>query len=514
MKVLSVEKQRSVEEQILLHFLISDKFCHSIIPVFKLEYMQIDTYQTICKWVVGYYEKHKKAPKMNIKRIWQVEKSKMDEEDADILKSILFKLNIQQEKEENLNIEYAIETASAYFRKRDLVISIDTMQEYVDRDMLDEAELVRYQIGARIESVETGSKTFSSEAVEECFDDYFTSDTFQFNGYLNNIIGNIQRGHFIAFMGPPKRGKTTWMVECASQALMSGMKVAFFSFEMRRRRINQRFYQRYGNLLLPSHFLGDKIYQYPIADCKKNQHGICDKKIRKNKIVLWEQGSEFPDFHEANPEYKPCTVCYDEPKLRGEIDITTWFEYIERPLININTAQNVIRSFKMQEDNLRVVFYPRGTKSLDDIIQKLELLEHVENFRPDVVIIDYLDITKIGGKSRDDRHNLNAVWEKADGYSTDKNIILISATQAGRSSANRKSLVVEDISEEWRKIAHLDKLIAINQYKDEKKRKVQRLGLLANRDDDFDPHDQALCLQNMSACQPCIDSYRYLTDEE
>ncbi len=514
MKILSVEKQRSIEEQILLHLIISDRFCHTLCPVINLDFFQIDSYRIIAKWIYDYWEKHKKSPKKNIKKIYQVEKVKMDDEEAKIISSILTSIKYQEENEENINIDYAIENASKYFRKRDLTISADLMQEYLRRDMLDEAEIVRYKINTQIQAIESGSNTFSMEAIEECFDESNNSETFSFNGYMNNIVGKIERGHFIAFMGPPKRGKTTWLVECASQALVAGLKVAFFSFEMRRRRINQRFYQRFGGLLLPSYYLGEKIYEYPIVDCKKNQNGECDYKIRKNKITLFEKGQEKPSPAKANPDYQPCSVCYDDPKLNEFFELAVWFEIIRNPTVNIHTAQKVAKAFAMYEKNLKVFFYPRGTKSLDEIIQKLNILEHIEKFRPDVVIVDYLDITKIGNRSKEDRHNLNAVWEQADGYSTEKNIVFISATQAGRTSSNRKSLVVEDISEEWRKIAHIDKLIAINQTPEEKRNKTQRIGLLANRDDDFDPSDQALCFQNMSACQPCLNSYRTILKDE
>ena len=516
MKVLSVERLRSVEEQILLHLIISDKFCHAICPVLNLDYFQVDSFRTIAKWIKKYYDEHKKSPKKNIRKIYQVEKISIKESEADILKSVLTSLKYQEEKEETINLEYAISAASNYFRKRDLSITADLMQEYIQRDMLDEAEIIRYKINTQIQEAEVGSHTFSQEALEECFDETITGDTFTFNGYLSNIVGKIERGHFLAFMGPPKRGKTTWLVECASQALFSGLKVAFFSLEMRRRRINQRFYQRFGGLLLPSHYLGNRIFEYPVADCEFNQNGSCEYKIRMNSVPLFPPGdAEKPTSIEDTPDgYRPCIACYQDLKIRKNCKITTWFEIINNPEVNIHNAQKVRKSFSMYEKNLRVFFYPRRSKSLEEIIQKLTLLEHVENFLPDVVIIDYLDITKPLGRGTQERHDLNAIWEMADGFSTEKNITLISATQAGRGSAKRKSLVVEDISEEWRKIAHVDKLIAINQSSDEKRRKVQRIGLLANRDDDFSTHDQALCLQNMSACQPCIDSYQLMMEDD
>ncbi len=516
MKLLSVEKQKSIEEQILLHLIVSDTFCHTVCPITNLDYFQVGSFRTIAKWIKEYYDKHKKSPKKNIKKIYQVEKTGLEEDEAAIIKSILTSIKYQEEKEENINIEYAIESASKYFRQRDMDISLDLMQEYLRRDMIDEAEVVRYKINHQIQTIESGSNTFSTEAVEECFDEAMTKDTFQFNGYLNNIVGKIDRGHFIAFMGPPKRGKTAWLVECGSQALMAGLKVAFFSFEMRRRRINERFYQRFGGLLKPSYFLGEKIYDYPVADCISNQNNTCDFKIRENRVgIITEDQKEVPEYNSNSfQNYQPCTKCYDDKKLQEFFKLTTWYETIRNPTLNISSAQKIITSFKRFENNLKVFFYPRGSKSLEDVIRKLEILEYIDKFTPDVIILDYLDITKpLSGKFTQERHGLNAVWEMADGYSTDKNVIFISATQAGRGSPKRKNLMVEDISEEWRKIAHLDKLIAINQSASEKRKKVQRIGLLANRDDDFDPNDQALCLQNFSACQPCIDSYRIMSDD-
>ena len=506
-KILSVEKEIGIERQILLGLIISDKFYHSISHASKVEYFQSEQHKLIAKWVLDYCREYQTTPKNKIKSIFDFERKNLKEETAQITGTVLNKIGFEFEDESTFNIDYVLKNGIEYFKKRNLEITANQILTLLDRNQLTEAEKLRYEI-TPIEYIDEGVYTFSSTALEEIADkEAFKQETFSYNGYMGNVVGEIERGQFIAFLGGPKTGKTWWLIETAAQALMANLKVAFISMEMNKAAINNRIYQRFDSLVQPSLFLGDSVYNFPVLDCVKNQMDTCYESYRTNKVSLFNDTGGRHCFGEHG-DYMPCTYCHEH--IPKEFELATWFEKIHRPELNMQTRYQAVKNFKRLENKLKIYFYPRSSISIEGITDKLELVEYKENFIPDVVIVDYLDITK-GIK---DRHDINRIWEYFDGYTTGKNIIGFTVSQAGRQTKNKKNIGIDDISEEWRKVAHVNKFIGIHQTVEEKRKKILRTGLLANREDDFDEYHQALVLQNLSAGQVCLDSYKYISPDE
>ena len=55
---------------------------------------------------------------------------------------------------------------------------------------------------------------------------------FQFPGELGRVCGPFTTEDFIAYIAPPKRGKTWWLMASALVAALKGRKVLFVSLEM------------------------------------------------------------------------------------------------------------------------------------------------------------------------------------------------------------------------------------------------------------------------------------------
>ena len=508
-KILSVEREKGVEEQILLSLIVSTDFCNNINQVINYDYFQIADHQIIARWAMDYYTDYKQAVGKRITGLYHIYKKDFNEERAQIIYHVLNNIGYEFYDEETFNVDMMIKEASKYFKKRNLELAVEKMQAFLSKNAIDEAEQVRYEISPPIEVEERGIFTLSTEALEEIANkEKYNHEVFNYSGYFNNIIGNIERGQFLAFLGGPKTGKSWMLVETACQALIRGLKIIFVSLEMPRSQINDRIYQRMNSLIVPSIFLQDKVHHFPVLDCKKNQNDSCFEKYRTSEIGLINCYGKLCTFEEQPLNYVPCSYCYENaPDL---FDMTTWFESIPRPELSYMTRKQAIDNFKYLKENLVTVFYPRTSMSIQEITQKIEILKYKQKFFPDVLIVDYLDITK-GNK---DRHDLNAIWEYFDSYTTDQNIIGVTVSQAGRQTKHKTTIDVDDVSEEWRKIAHVNKFIGIHQTIEEKRRKVLRLGLLANREDDFDKYHQALVLQNLSAGQVCLDSYKYIAKEE
>ncbi len=506
--ILSVEKEKGIEEQILLSMIVSTEFCNNITTTFNLDYLQISNHQIIAKWAMDYFVDYKEAIGKKILGIYRINQKDLSNEKAQMLYHTLTKLGFEFYDEENFNVDLMIKEAGKYFKKRNLEITIEKMQAYVSQNALDKAEAIRYEIAPPLEIEERGIYTLTNDALEEIVNkEEYSHETFTYTGYFSNIIGNIERGQFLAFLGPPKSGKSWVLVETACQALIRGLKVVFVSLEMPRHKINNRIYQRMGSLIVPSTFLQERVYWFPVLDCIKNQMDSCFESYRMSRVGLLDQNNQKLTFENQSPDYVACDYC--RKRIPQDYEMTTWFEIIQRPELNYQTRKKVVDNFKYLKQNLVSIFYPRSSKTIQEITQKIEILQYKEKFIPDVVIVDYLDITK--GIS--DRHDINRIWEYFDGYTTDKNVIGVTVSQAGRQTLHKTNIDLDDISEEWRKAAHVNKFVGIHQTLAEKKRKVLRMGLLANREDDFDKYHQALFLQNLSAGQVCLDSFQFIAEE-
>lgn len=508
-KFLSIEKEKGTEEQILLSLVVSTRFCDKMAEKTNLDYFQQSDYRLLAKWALEYYNKYKTAIGQKILSTFSVNKSTLSEERAEVLYHIITKLGIEFQEDDVFNYSYMTDVALKYFKKRDLQITVEKMEGFIMKDALEEAEKIRYEISPTSLDFDNFTYALSMEALEQIIEKQeYKGETFTYNGYLGNIIGDIERGMFIAFLGGPKTGKSWWLVETACQALMKKLKVVFVSLEMPEEQINKRIYQRMGSLIKPSIFLRDKVYNFPVLDCSKNQNDTCYEAYRASRVGLIDEHGNLCEFGEHDPEYKPCSYCYEN--IPKEFEMTSWYEHIRRPQVDDQNIHKVINSFKYLKTNLITLFYPRGTKTIQGITDQIDVLSHKHNFIPDVVLIDYLDITQ----GADDRHGINKIWEYFDGYTTERHIIGASVSQAGRQTKRKRNIGIDDISEEWRKVAHVNKFFGLHQTPSEKRNKLMRVGLLANREDDFDEMHQALVLQNLSAGQVCLDSYKYIAEEE
>jgi hypothetical protein len=62
------------------------------------------------------------------------------------------------------------------------------------------------------------------------------------------------------------------------------------------------------------------------------------------------------------------------------------------------------------------------------------------------------------------------------------------------------------VSEDWRKVANVDLMVAINQTEEEKRSGCIRVSVIAGREEEFDQKRSCIVLQNLELGQVCLDS--------
>jgi len=104
--------------------------------------------------------------------------------------------------------------------------------------------------------------------------------------------------------------------------------------------------------------------------------------------------------------------------------------------------------------------YPPKRASLDTIEAHLQQLEHQEEFKPDLVIIDYLDLLRTKGRS-ERKDEIDDVYTDAKGLAKERSIPIISPSQANRTGADEGILQGKNAAGSYDKIMIGDIIISL-----------------------------------------------------
>ena len=129
---------------------------------------------------------------------------------------------------------------------------------------------------------------------------------------LGRFIGPIDRGWFVAWFAPAKRGKTTYMTYSLVHAILRKLNVVLFSLEMP---IDQLYSRYLAAVTGDKPELGDRVVMTPIMDCHFNQTGTCDLEQRVGFGNLLTSEGRMPTYDEAS-DWEVCTACRGETNFK------------------------------------------------------------------------------------------------------------------------------------------------------------------------------------------------------
>lgn len=479
---------------------MSKKFLQEIKDVYSPDYIKNEFVKVICFWCLQYYSEYEKAPESHIKDIFELARGELSEEEATIIEAFLTNLSEQYEEGQGINEEYILDTTFKYFKTRELELTAKNITKLLENNKVEEAEeqIANYKKVAKVTS--KWYNPFDTKTILEAFDD--ENDTIlRFPGQLGRMIGAFEREWLIMILGSFKRGKTAWMIEIAVLALFSRLKVVFISLEMKKKNLNKRIYKR----ITASSEEGEMQFIYPVFDCYYNQTGDCTKEIRTNNIKIVDAEGNKPEFTKTM-KYKPCTVC----RGTDEYHMATWFASFERPKL---TPRNVISKTKAfstmyGNNNLRVQCYPKFSANISDIKRDLDILEQVDGFIPDVIVIDYAGILR----PEDSRHKkldqIDETWKMLGQLAAERKCLVATGWQGNRGAIYKNKMDQESVSEWIGILGHVDVAMTLNQTKEEKRNKQMRIGLIGHRHKDFDEDEGCVVLQQADLGQMELDSER------
>ena len=492
----------SQERQMLIGLIISDNVCKSLIHIIDPNILQASYSARIIKWIKSYYSHYDKAPGRYIEDIFNQNKKDIEEAEATLISRLLESLSEEYETAKQFNSKYIIDKSLNYLTERALKTHKDNIDRCIETGKFKKAEAIIANYKKITQVTSKWINPFDPKQINATFEND-GDKLFKLPGVLGDLIGWFEREYFVAIVAPSKRGKSWFLLELAVQSVINRFKVVFISLEMNDRRIKNRFYRN-----LSSSIENKTKIQYPCFDCFSNQIGDCDRRERTNSIQLIKDGDDPLPIHDEKMKYRPCTYCRtNDPSYYIP---ATWFEIDERQEFNLNTIRKKIKKTgKMYGDNkIRFLAYPRFSASITDLERDLDILEFTEEFIPDVIITDYIDIFKPSDNTGEYRHNIDQLWTHHARMASQRHALVITANQASKKSWDAQNVLASDSSENYRNSAHVDIMLTLNQKDEEKKMGVMRVAVVTHRDREFHQKDDVKILQQLSAGQILIDSER------
>lgn len=521
---IKIEKiDPSLEKLIVTGMIIDTKFISEIAHSAKKEYFKGTFTGIVAEWCREYFAQQKKAPGSAIHDIFIIKKDTEfdDEEGKEVIGTIKeFLENILNNGNKTFNTDYVLRKAFAYLQENSLYYRLEKSNRLLKNGDVEGALKVLRETGKEVFSESRRAITFPD--ADELYRIYNSDreSIMRMPGELGRYIGPLRRGKYFALLGPTKRGKTHWLIEFAYQAVVSGLKVYFFSLEVPKEDIEELVMMRFLNKEIIE---GDEQwlnYEVPVFDCMLNQTGECSLDIctSPDSCVFDEDTGKLEEY-DREMEHIPCTECLNREELKENYKQSTWFLTIKRETIKSRDIQLFVDAFDRQmKGSLKIKSYPISTATIEDIENDLDKEEAYNNWVADVVVIDSLDNFKKNLKLGDKRHQLSEIWEEISRITKTRNYLTFTATQGNRGSFQKDRLEATDTAEDWSKAMVLDGLLAINERGTTLKENVlkdkywkrQQLEWLLHRYKKTIPYQQCMILQNFDLGQTVLDSQIYM----
>jgi hypothetical protein len=433
-------------------------------------------------------------------------KSNLPEEQAAEIEDFLHEISTEYEEQEAINVPYLLKETERHFRLNTLDTARVELGRCITGNRIDDGEAVMSEFKRPTRPETTGIDPLRDhQAITDALGDQGQADKLmRFPGDLGDLVGDIERGYLLAFVGNTGIGKSWWLMQLGWWGIMAGLNVLFVSFEMSQKKITTRTYQWATGLVLPRH--AGKIH-IPVWDCVKNQRDVCELAKRVNGIKLTNDKNKVPTYSTAPAGYAPCTACF---KNKAEYEPTSWFVEKERGPLTVPKAlkmRSMIRRQRGRVGQFKVVQYPAGSTSVSDLKTHMNNLEDYNNFQTDILITDYADKMQSPSSYKEKRHNIDDIWDEHKGLAQERNILVATASQ-GNTVRDGKDLKQGNWAESITKLHLCDVAVRINQKPEEKRAGIYRFGIAKLRDDDFDLTGEVMVLCSLKIGRPYISSYK------
>lgn len=493
--------QSDIEKRILSNLITNTDYARQIIPVIEADTFETPYIRRLSNYIIEYFKTYQESPGKTIQAIFNVKKEKMSPEDSELISDLLSGLSneFEKDKDERPNTEYLVQTAKDYLNKRHFAVLGERLQAFAKLGEIKECE----QVLLKHKSVSVSDSKYINlhdpTTVKTILANRDSDILFRMDGVLGELIGDIRKGQLIGVLGRTNIGKSFFLREIMFQALLNRIKCAEFNFEMMESSIGIRHYKRILGL-------GDEGKQqlYPVFDCKLNVFNSCQSPDRKCKVGLINNLGDIPSYGDHNPLYSPCSVCRGKNK---NYEASVWYEPIYKKAIDSGLIENGVRGFQMMfGDNLRTVCWPRYSATIKDCEHQLDMMEYNEGFIPEFSIWDYDEIVKPETNFDNPMNASDEIYKNLCGLLQRRKMGGFIGMQLNRTGAAAKKGSIFSVSNDFKKIMHLDGVLILSASDREKEAGILNVSVGKARDSEFIVSKEVQVLTHHSTGQSNLDS--------
>jgi len=486
-------------KRILTDLIVSDEFCAELLPFAKKEYFP-KTVAPLLKWIESHFNEYAEAPREEIRTIFEQQSEFLNDDEFTIIHNTLEHLS-DYEGTFKGNIALRKNLALHYLKTKNLELTIKAIQDRLANNKVAEAEVLLENHYA-LEFVLRDEDKPNDEVIKNVILDYWYPENdratlYVSPGELGAVLGENKRKWLKSYAGPPKRGKTQWLMEEMIDAVKEKKNVLFITLEMSKEELMHRLVLRISGMKNMDY---QGKYKLPIFDCERNQQGTCVEDIYEGTALNLDE-NDLPEY-EHDPSHLVCTQC-----MGSRLFVPAgWWKMVDRKNSNSEMMRKRLDAFnRLYAKRYRIKEFPDGTLNEIGVNHLLHELRRKEDFIPDVIIVDYADRMIPNKTMGEYRHNLDSIWRGLKKIAQENDAEVITATQTNKATFSR-DITIEDLAEDSRKAAHVDMMIAINQSKSDKHFNLTRIQPLIHRHNNDLEGKTCTVLQDIKHFQICLTS--------
>ena len=456
MEIAQINVQVEGERRLIANLIMSTELLSYCSEMGKPELFSEGVCRNVATWLWDYFNVRHSAPGRAIEDIYLHKAQYLRAEDSAEIRLFLSSISADWAPS---NLGLVKDQALDFFR----IASIKKLRDDLDRALLTrdaargEAIVAQYVAPAPIHS---STVSLLSPRSAQVICDAFNEEAevlYTFPGDAGKVLGSFAREDFVAYGAPPKRGKSWWLIRTARDCAKTGLRVLFLSLEMKETQVLRRFWQSFAG---------------------------CSRKGEE---------ARYSAFMESSPGRY--TVVPGQIKTRmHELDVDSMRSAI----------QNMAMYYR---GDLRIRTYPSNSLTIARLKEDLDSMALYEHFIPDVIVADYADIFRHTTAAKEMRDRINDTWVSLRGLASERHALVITATQTGRATVGgQKDADESDVAEDIRKVAHVTKMIMINQNATEREQGLYRLACNTTRDEPVAP-SQLLCTSCLAIGEPMMDAH-------
>jgi replicative DNA helicase len=448
---VSIKKLKgSLEENIITALAYSEHQAANIQVQIKPELFSSRPFQTIAKAAFHHLDTYGVPPRQHLYDILEADLRRGDEG-----KLLRITLDAMHKLAPELQIDYVLAELDHFIAKRRLLAAIEAASDAAQGDDLEAAREALYRVEGKTDRA-PGVWLNDAEGMLSFLDnhdeDYFPSGI----EALDEMDVRPRRQELFMLFGPAKRGKSWFLIEMAKHNFMHRKNVLHITLENSQKVTSQRYIQ--------------------------SLFAMSSRKIRNLKRPIFSR---------------------DEDGRCLSIDIQDLEDAGTLPeILNANSRAKVAQRLSKLSKRLLIKQFPTGQLTTAALRAYLDYLERSENFKPDILLLDYVNLMALDRKQM--RTEVSRVTVELRGLAVERNIAIATVTQGNRESANSKTVTQTQVAEDWSIVGTVDTLLTYSQTTAEKKINLARVMVAAARNQ----RDGYIILisQSYETGQFCIDS--------